>query len=107
MTSSPAPLPNPPGPTPSPGGGPISTATVELPAYVPGQFIDAPSVDIAPPPRGIRPRRRSRLQTVIIGLTSGTALLVLGGLLTLATVLSPIGAQRTSRATAEQELRSE
>ncbi|MBV9879555.1 MAG: LysM peptidoglycan-binding domain-containing protein [Gemmatirosa sp.] len=85
----------------------VGTPTVELPAYVPGELIDVASADLAPPTRGIRPRRRSRLQRALIFLTSGTALLVLGGLLALATALSPFGAQRESRAAAERELRSE
>jgi LysM repeat protein len=107
MTSSPAPTP-PPGPTPrSPLVGPIPTQTVELPAYAPGELLDVASPDIAPPTRGIRPRRRTRLQRILIGLSGGTALLLVAGVLALATLLSPVGARRTARAMAEQEMHAE
>jgi LysM repeat protein len=104
MTSSPSPAPEP--RTPLVGPAPM-THTVELPAYVPGEFLDVPSPDVTIPTRGIRPRRRSRLQSVLIGLSSGTVLLLVAGVLVLATLLSPIGARRTARTAAEQELRSQ
>lgn len=99
-------FPPPPSPRPPLVGAP-PTQTMELPAFLPGEFIDVASGDIAPPTRGLRPRQRSRLQRLVIGLTSGTALLVVGGVLFLATVFSPIGARRAARAAAEQELRAE
>lgn len=80
--------------------------TSDFPVYTPGEAIDAPP--LAPPPaRGLRPRRRSRVQRVLIGLSSGTLLLVVGGVLGLATVFSPIGSRRAARAAAEAELMAE
>lgn len=92
-------------PTPPPGapGG----ATMEFPVYVPGQAIDAEGYAVGPMRRGIRPRRRSTLQRVLIGLSGGTLVIIVGGVLALATLLSPIGARRAARAAAEQELVSE
>jgi len=80
---------------------------MELPAYAPGELLDIASPDIAPPTRGIRPRRRSRLQKFLIGLSGGTLLLVVAGVLALATLLSPVGARGAARRLAEQELRAE
>jgi LysM repeat protein len=85
----------------------IPTATTELPAYKPGVFIDVASPDVVSPTRGLRPRKRSRLQTFLIGLSSGTMLIIVGGVLALATLLSPIGARRAARGLADQELKSE
>src|SRR5689334_1396498 len=85
----------------------ISTTTVELPAYEPGVFIDVASPDLAAPTRGIRPRKRSRLQTFLIGLSGGTVLIIVGGVLALATLLSPIGSRRVARSLADEELKSE
>jgi LysM repeat protein len=101
MSSPSAPLPR------TPLVGPPPSHTVELPTYEPGELLDVPSPDLAPPRRGLRPRRRSRLQRILIGLSGGTALLLIGGVLALATILSPIGARRTARAAAEQELHNE
>lgn len=84
-----------------------STTTMEMPVYVPGEWMDERPRDVERPTRGLRPRRRSTVQRVFIWLSSGTALLVLGGVLALATILSPIGARRAARAAAEQELRAE
>jgi LysM repeat protein len=78
--------------------------TSDFPVYTPGEAIDAPPQLAAPPTRGLRPRRRSRVQRVLIGLSSGTLLLIVAGILTLATVLSPIGSRRNARAAAEAEL---
>jgi LysM repeat protein len=85
----------------------ITSQTVELPAYQPGVFIDVASPDLASPTRGIRPRKRSRLQTFLIGLSGGTVLIIVGGVLALATLLSPIGARRAARVLADEELKSE
>jgi hypothetical protein len=82
-------------------------ATTEFPVYAPGQAIDADGYAVEPLRRGIRPRRRSRFQRVLIGLSGGTLLIIVGGVLALATLLSPIGARRAARAAAEQELQSE
>lgn len=87
--------------------GPLAAPTGDYPAYRPGQEIDAVALPSAPPARGIRPRRRSRLQRILIGVSGGTLLLVVGGVLALATVLSPIGAKRAARYVAEQEIASE
>jgi len=70
--------------------------TADFPVYAPGQEIDATPFSDAPPTRGLRPRRRSRFQRILIGLSGGTFLLIVGGVLALATVLSPIGARRAS-----------
>jgi LysM repeat protein len=75
--------------------------------YVPGEEIDASPLRAGGPLRGIRPRRHSRLQRVLIGLSGGTLLLIVAGVLGLATVLSPIGARRAARQAAEAELGSE
>ena len=85
----------------------IPTQTVELPAYQPGVFIAVAAADLASPTRGIRPRKRSRLQTFLIGLSGGTVLIIVGGVLALATLLSPIGSRRAARTLADQELTSE
>jgi hypothetical protein len=85
----------------------IPTATAELPAYEPGVFIDVASPDLAAPTRGIRPRQRTRLQRFLIGLSGGTLLVIVGGVLALATLFSPIGARRAARAAAEQEMTGE
>ncbi len=84
-----------------------STATIEFPVYLPGQAIDEYGYVGTAPGRGIRPRRRSRLQRVLIGLSGGTLLVILGTLLALGTILSPIGARRAARTLAEQQIRSE
>lgn len=84
-----------------------SRHTAELRVYAPGEAIDAPALGDALPERGLLPRRRSRLQRVLIGLSGGTLLLVVLAVLALATVLSPPGAQRVARGAAEQELASE
>lgn len=81
--------------------------TTDFPVYLPGEPIDATPRLGDPPTRGIKPRRRSRLQRVLIGLSGGTLLLIVGGVLGLATVLSPIGARRAARAAAEAELTAE
>lgn len=81
--------------------------TAEMRAYAPGEAIDAPPLADTLPERGLLPRRRSRLQRVLIGLSGGTLLLVVLAILALATVLSPPGAQPAARAAAEQELASE
>jgi LysM repeat protein len=81
--------------------------TADFPVYAPGQAIDASPLRDAPPTRGIKPRRRSRLQRVLIGLSGGTLLLIVGGVLALATVLSPIGARRAARGAAEAEMTAE
>ena len=82
--------------------------TSDFPVYLPGQAIDAgPLRAEQRPMRGLRPRKRSRLQRVLIGLSGGTLLLIVGGVLTLATVLSPIGARRTARQAAEAEMGAE
>ena len=86
--------------------GRMPTYTVELPTYAPGEAIDAGYV-VHEPTRGLRPRRRSRLQRVAIGLSGGTLLIVVGSVLGLATVLTPVGARRTARGVADQELRAE
>jgi len=101
MTGSPVPSPR------TPVVGPAPNQTMELPAYAPGELLDVASPDIAPPTRGIRPRRRSRLQKFLIGLSGGTLLLVVAGVLALATLLSPVGARAAARRLAEQELRAE
>jgi hypothetical protein len=75
--------------------------------YVPGEEIDASPLRAGGPLRGIRPRRHSRLQRVLIGLSGGTLLLIVGGVLALATVLSPIGARRAARESAEAEMGAE
>lgn len=93
--------------TPTAPSPALPSVTTELPAYKPGVFIDVASPDLALPTRGIRPRRRSRLQRLLIGVSGGTGLLVVGGVLALATLLSPIGARRAGRAAALQELESE
>lgn len=93
--------------TPTPPHGGASLATMEFPVYTPGQAIDAEGYALGPVRRGIRPRKRSRLQRLLIGLSSGTLLIIVGGVLGLATLLSPIGARRAARAAAEQELASE
>jgi LysM repeat protein len=80
---------------------------MELPTYAPGELLDVASPDIAPPTRGIRPRRHTRLQAILIGLSGGTLLLVIGGVLALATLLSPVGARGAARKLAEQEMRAE
>lgn len=80
--------------------------TVELPVYAPGEAIDEGYV-VAEPTSGLRPRRRSSLQRVLIGLTSGTALLVVGGVLGLATILTPLGARRAAREAADRQLSAE
>jgi LysM repeat protein len=82
-------------------------ATMEFPVYAPGEAIDAEGYVVGPPRQGIRPRRRSTLQRVLIRLSSGTLLIIVGGVLALATLFSPIGARRAARAAAEQELASE
>lgn len=93
---------------PSPSFPPVPpSATAELPAYEPGVFIDVASPDIGTPTRGLRPRRRSRLQRFLIGLSGGTLLVIVGGVLALATLLSPIGSRRAARVAALQELESE
>jgi LysM repeat protein len=84
-----------------------STTTIEMPVYVPGEWIDDAPRDLPSPTRGLRPRRRSTVQRVLIALSSGTALLALAGVLALATIFSPIGSRRTARAAAEQELKAE
>ncbi len=81
--------------------------TAELEVYAPGEAIDAPPLRDALPERGLLPRRRSRLHSVLIGLSGGTLLIVVFAVLGLATILSPPGAQRTARVAAEQELVSE
>jgi LysM repeat protein len=81
--------------------------TADFPVYAPGQEIDATPFSDAPPTRGLRPRRRSRFQRILIGLSGGTLLLIVGGVLALATVLSPIGARRAARQAAVAELTSE
>lgn len=81
--------------------------TADFPTYLPGEAIDAAPPTADRPARGLRPRRRSRLQRVLIGLSSGTLLLIVGGVLALATVLSPIGARRGARAAAEAEMAAE
>ncbi|GJG88239.1 hypothetical protein tb265_34200 [Gemmatimonadetes bacterium T265] len=81
--------------------------TTEMRTYAPGEAIDAPPLADALPERGLRPRRRSRLQRVLIGLSGGTLLLVVLGVLALVTVLSPPGARLAARASADQELASE
>lgn len=82
--------------------------TTEFRVYAPGEAIDAPPLPEALlPERGLLPRRRSRLQRVMIGLSGGTLLLFVLGVLGLATVLSPPGTQRVARTAAEQELASE
>ncbi len=93
--------------SPPPAVPPASMPTMELPTFAPGELIDVAPTERTAPTRGIRPRRRSRLQKLLIGLSSGTVLLIVGGVLALATLLSPIGARRTARAAAEQELRTE
>jgi LysM repeat protein len=103
MTSSPAPVPSP----RTPVVGPPTNQTMELPTYAPGELLDVASPDIALPTRGIRPRRHTRLQAILIGLSGGTLLLVVGGVLALATLLSPVGARGAARQLAEQELRAE
>lgn len=89
-----------------PGVAPRTT-TVELPVYVPGEWIDEAPRDLPAPRRGLRPRRRSTLQRVLIALSSGTALIAIGAVLVLATLFSPIGSRRSARAASEQELRAE
>ena len=81
--------------------------TMELPVYAPGEAIDLGGFVDAGPRRGIRPRRRSRLQRVLIGLSGGTLLIIVGGVLALVTLFSPLGARRAARAVAEQELAAE
>jgi LysM repeat protein len=81
--------------------------TSDFPVYAPGEEIDASPLREERVTRGIKPRRRSRLQRVLIGLSGGTLLLIVGGVLALATVLSPIGARRAARQAAEAELGSE
>lgn len=81
--------------------------TVELPVFAPGEAIDQIGLHAGAPQRGIRPRRRSRLQRFLIGLSGGTLLLIIGGVFALATLLSPIGARRAARAAADQELATE
>jgi LysM repeat protein len=81
--------------------------TADFPVYSPGQEIDASPLRDDAPTRGIRPRRRSRLQRILIGLSGGTLLLIVAGVLGLATVLSPIGARRAARQAAEVELVAE
>jgi LysM repeat protein len=105
-------FPPPPGPALNPRVGPVSDPladrrTAEFPVYRPGQAIDAGGLAVDSPTRGLRPRKRSRLQRVLIGLSGGTLLLIVGGVLALATVLSPIGARRAARAAAEAELLAE
>lgn len=81
--------------------------TAEFPTYAPGELIDATPRLTDPPTRGIKPRRRSRLQRILIGLSGGTLLLIVAGVLALATVLSPIGARRAAREVANAELAAE
>lgn len=81
--------------------------TTEFRAYAPGEAIDAPALPHAPPTRGIRPRRRSRVQQLVIGLSGGTLLLLVLAAFGLATVLSPPGAAAAARASSERELASE
>lgn len=92
---------------PTPGDPFADRRTTEFPAYAPGEPIDATPQLADPPTRGIKPRRRSRFQRVLIGLSGGTLLLIVGGVLGLATVLSPIGARRAAREAAEAELAAE
>ena len=96
-----------PAPSAAPGAVLPPRHTTEFRTYVPGEAIDAPALPNAPPTRGIRPRRRSRVQQLLIGLSGGTLLLLLFGALALATVLSPPGAARGARAAAERELAGE
>ena len=105
-------FPPPPGPALNPRVGPVSDPladrrTAEFPVYRPGQAIDAGGLAVDSPTRGLRPRKRSRLQRVLIGLSGGTLLLIVGGVLALATVLSPIGARRAARESAEAEMGAE
>ncbi|MBC8087601.1 MAG: LysM peptidoglycan-binding domain-containing protein [Phycisphaerae bacterium] len=51
-------------------------------------------------------RRRSTLRRVIAALTTSTALLGIAGLVAAASVIPPVGARRTARRAAEQELRT-
>lgn len=81
--------------------------TTDFPVYLPGQEIDANPVPVPAATRGIRPRQRSRLQRVLIGLSGGTLLLIVGGVLALSTVLSPIGARRAARQAGDAELLAE
>ena len=105
-------LPPLPGPALAPRVGATADAlpdrrTAEFPVYRPGQAIDAGGLAVEAPSRGLRPRKRSRLQRVLIGLSGGTLLLIVGGVLVLATVLSPIGARRAARQSAEAEMGAE
>ncbi len=81
--------------------------TTEFRVYAAGEAIDASPLADTLPERGLLPRRRSRLQRVVIGLSGGTLLLIVLAVLGLATVLSPPGSSRRARAGAEQELVSE
>ena len=98
---------------PLPGQGADATTalttrhTSEMRVYAPGEAIDAPPLAHALPERGLLPRRRSRIQRLLIGLSGGTLLLLVAAVLGLATVLSPPGAQRAARAAAAEELASE
>lgn len=51
-------------------------------------------------------RRRSSLRRALAALTKSSALLAVAGLVAAASVVPPIGARRTARVAAEQELRS-
>lgn len=51
-------------------------------------------------------RRRSSLRRVLAALTKSSALLAVAGLVAAASVVPPIGARRTARVAAEQELRT-
>ncbi len=81
--------------------------TTEIRVYVPGEAIDAPVLPASPPSRGLLPRRRSRLANVAVRLSGGTLLLVVLGVLAVATILSPPGAARAARAASERELAGE
>ena len=76
--------------------------------YAAGEAIDAPALpETLRPERGLLPRKRSRMQRVILGLSGGTLLLLVAAVLGLVTVLSPPGTQRAARVGAGQELASE
>lgn len=52
------------------------------------------------------PKPRSTIRRVLAALTTGTALLAISGLVAAASIIPPVGARRTARLAAEQELRT-
>jgi hypothetical protein len=73
--------------------------------------LEAPNLPLgftpAEPTRGLRSTPRSRLRTFVVGLSGGSVVLATLGVVALATLVSPFGAQAASRAAAERELEAE